>query len=143
MKPYKDYLKLANEAIDRLMEHFGDLDLVKNLQSENDKAMFIKMFREVVRSINTIDIFNEFAFSDLNMTEQAYEDYKSEYYEIYESTRNKEKDEPESILDEIDYEIHLLRRDHINVDYILRLLNELDKNKESFENDKEFIKKKN
>jgi type I restriction enzyme R subunit len=139
MKPYKDYLKLANEAIDRLMEHFGDLDLVKNLQSENDKAMFIKMFREVVRSINTIDIFNEFAFSDLNMTEQAYEDYKSEYYEIYESTKNKEKDEPESILDEIDYEIHLLRRDHINVDYILRLLNELDKNKESFENDKEFI----
>ncbi len=47
--------------------------------------------------------------------------------------------EKTSVLDDIDFEIELIRRDDINVTYILTLLKELDYNSPSFEKDKEFI----
>ena len=43
------------------------------------------------------------------------------------------------MLDDIDFEIELIRRDDINVSYILTLLKELDYGSPSFDKDKKFI----
>ncbi len=42
-------------------------------------------------------------------------------------------------MDDIDFEVELIRRDDINVAYILTLLKELDPQSKSFDKDKEFI----
>ena len=44
-----------------------------------------------------------------------------------------------SVLDDVDFEVELVRRDNINVSYILSLIKELDIDSPSFEKDKEFI----
>ena len=46
-----------------------------------------------------------------------------------------------SILEDIDFEIDLLRRDRINVDYILSLLKNLDIDSPTFDKDKELVLK--
>ena len=53
----------------------------------------------------------------------------------------RKKSEAESILSDIDFEIDLLRKDHINVDYILNLLNNLNSESENFEKEIKFILK--
>ncbi|MEO1800109.1 MAG: type I restriction endonuclease subunit R, partial [Cyanobacteria bacterium J06629_2] len=53
-------------------------------------------------------------------------DYKSKYLDIYDKTRAKDDDrEPESMIDEVDFELELIQRDDINVAYILKLLADL------------------
>ena len=53
--------------------------------------------------------------------------------------KNKNSNEKESILDELDFEVELIHRDNINVNYILKLLKDLDPKLPSFDKDKEFI----
>ena len=75
-----------------------------------------------MRAKNTLTCFADFSFDDLEFSEQEFEDYKSKYLDIYETTKTtKVKD---SILDDVDFEV---RRDLINVSYILNLLRNLSK----------------
>ena len=59
------------------------------------------------------------------MSEQSFEDYKSKYLDLYDKVKSNTEKEKVSILEDVDFEVELLRRDNINVDYILRLLSEL------------------
>ena len=55
--------------------------------------------------------------------------------------KGKRSKEKVSILDDLDFEVELLKRDDINVNYIMLLLKELDPKSESYIKDKEFILK--
>ena len=94
----------------------------------------------MIRGINILDSFVDFTFDHLTITEDTFAEYKSKYFEIYDSTKAKEN-EAESILADIDFEIDLLRKDYINVDYILNLLNNLNSSDENFEKEIKFILK--
>jgi type I restriction enzyme R subunit len=59
------------------------------------------------------------------MSEQAFEDYKSKYLDLYDKVRTARSTEKESVLEEVDFELELIQRDEINVAYILRLLAKL------------------
>ena len=83
--------------------------------------------------------FTDFNFNDLDIEEQTFTDYQSKYLDIYEKVKENTDPEKVSILDDIDFEVELIRRDDINVSYILALLKELDVDSPSFEKDKEFI----
>jgi type I restriction enzyme, R subunit len=52
---------------------------VNKLISEDDQLDFVKAFRNLIRLLNVSKYFTEFDFSDLNMDEQTFEDYKSKY----------------------------------------------------------------
>lgn len=93
---------------------------VDSLMGETEKKRFVELFRELIRTRNILISFTDFTFEDTNITEQDFEDFKSKYLDLYfERHNDTEKD---SILDEVDFELELIRRDEINVDYILRLL---------------------
>jgi type I restriction enzyme R subunit len=96
------------------------VDSVNALRDENEELAFIKAFRELMRIKNVLATFADFDFAHLEMTEQAFADYKSKYLDLYDKTRTvKEK---VSILDDVDFELELIHRDEINVVYILALL---------------------
>ncbi len=69
-----------------------------------------------------MDTFTEFNFDDLAMDEQLFADYRSKYLDLYDKVKSDNSKEKVSILDDIDFELELIRRDKINVSYIISLL---------------------
>lgn len=98
---------------------------MNELPSENEELEFVTAFRELLRIKNVLTTFTEFDFSDLDIDEQTFEDYKSKYLDIRDKVRNHKSNEKVSILDDIDFEVELIHRDEVNVVYILTLLADL------------------
>jgi len=136
MKPYREYVENFNSGVKTLHTIVKTVDEVDQLEGE-DLKNFVKTFRDLLILLNRITTFTEFSYKDLLLPEQEIEDYKSKYIDIYDPPTSI--GEKESVLEDIDFEIELLRRDDINVEYILKLLKELRPNTPGFEKDKQFI----
>ncbi len=128
MKPYEDYVKKFNAAFIELLRITPTVDSVNDLESENDELEFIKAFRELIRIKNILTAFADFKWSNLAMTEQQFEDYKSKYLDLYDKVRSNHQKEKVSILEDVDFELELIHRDEINVNYIIQLLIKLKSN---------------
>lgn len=122
MKPYEDYVKKFNEAFIELLQIAPTVNSVNNLVSENDELEFIKAFRELMRIKNILTAFANFKWEDLAMNEQLFEDYKSKYLDLYDKVKSDHQKEKVSILEDVDFELELIHRDEINVNYIIQLL---------------------
>ena len=81
---------------------------------------------KVLRIYTRLKGFTDFTFDDIPLTEQELSDYQSKYLDIYEKVKGNTDKEKVSILDDIDFEIELMRTDKINVMYIIALLKDLD-----------------
>jgi len=124
MKPYEDYVEKMNDAYKALKTIAPTVDSVNDLKDENEKLQFIQSFREIMRIKNILVSFADFKWESLNMEEQAFEDYKSKYLDLYEQVKKPDGGEGTkvSILDDVDFELELIHRDEINVAYIIQLL---------------------
>jgi type I restriction enzyme R subunit len=125
MQPYEVYVQQFNAALDRLFRIAPTVDSVNELPSEEEDLEFVQAFRDLMRLRNILTGFSDFQAEDLDLAEQTFEDYKSKYYDIYERTKAITEKEKVSILDDVDFEIELIRKDEINVAYILQLLGKL------------------
>lgn len=127
MEPYEDYAEQFNDAVTGLRQIAPTVDAVNTLPDENAQLAFIKAFRNLMRLRNILSGFSSFSWEDLAMTQQEFEDYKSKYLDIYESTRTTSGEEEGgvSIINDVDFELELIARDEVNVAYILALLQQL------------------
>ncbi|MCK0159038.1 type I restriction endonuclease subunit R [Allomuricauda sp. F6463D] len=125
VQPYGDYIEKFDEAVERVRAIAPTFDSVNDLVSEAEELEFVKAFRELMRVKNVLGTFTEFSFEDLGMDEQTFENYKSKYLDLYDTIRSETQKEKVSILNDIDFELELIRRDEINVTYILTLLAKL------------------
>lgn len=138
MKPYEEYVEKFNEAFMELLKIAPSVSSVDKLKDEEEKLAFVKTFRELMRLKNILVGFSDFKWSDVAMRAQAFEDYKSKYLDMYDSTRTKK--EKVSILEDVDFELELIMTDEINVSYILKLLGKYkDATKEEQEKQKEAL----
>ena len=120
MQPYENYIEHFNDYLNKLYEVAPSVESVDEFQTDSQREMFVRAFRGLLRIQNTLSSFVDFSFNDVGIDEQTFADYKSKYLDLYEFTVNvKEKD---SILNDVDFEIELIRRDKITVDYILALI---------------------
>jgi type I restriction enzyme R subunit len=124
MEPYEDYVQKFNKAFDALLTITPTVNSVDDLEDEKQELEFIKAFRDLMRLKNLLSTFSDFTWENLDMDEQLFEDYKSKYLDLYEKVKNAGK-EKTSILDDVDFELELIHRDEINVQYILGLLAKL------------------
>lgn len=125
IEPYEDYLQKFNEAVDKLQQLTptpGDVDV---LFGEDQELEFVRAFREIIRLKNVLVSFADFKFADTSMQEQTFEDFKSKYLDIYDKVRSETQSEKASILEDVDFELELIRRDEVNVTYIVSLLTRL------------------
>jgi len=120
-KPYEEQKKEFENKLLLLREKVPTVASVDGLQGEEEKAVFVKNFRDLLRIKSSLETFAEFSFSDIGISEQEFFDYQSKYLDIYEDRKNYESG-PESILDQIDFEIELTVRDIIDFDYIIQLI---------------------
>ncbi|MTJ19831.1 type I restriction endonuclease subunit R [Dolichospermum sp. UHCC 0352] len=143
IEPYEYYIEKFNQGVQELRAIATIPNDVNKLISEEEQVEFVKAFRNLIRLLNVSKSFTEFSFSDLNLDEQTFEDYKSKYLDIYDQTRPKPDKEKESLVEEVDFELELIHRDEINVTYILELLGKLqrdnDATQEDYQNQKAYI----
>jgi type I restriction enzyme R subunit len=135
IEPYEHYIEAFNQGVQELKTIATLPNDVNKLISEDDQVEFVKAFRSLIRLLNVSKSFTEFSFSDLNLDEQTFEDYKSKYLDIHDRTRSRKDEEKESIIEEVDFELELIQRDEINVSYILKLLGEFRQNTKTTEED--------
>jgi len=122
MKPYEEYLKMFDQAqieLQKLVPTPADVDI---LYGEEQELVFVRNFRELLRIKNILLSFADFEFDHTDMREQTFEDYKSKYLDIYDKVLSDHEKEKVSILEDVDFELELIRRDEINVNYIVMLL---------------------
>ncbi|MGR3480426.1 type I restriction endonuclease subunit R, EcoR124 family [Salipiger marinus] len=123
MEPYEVYVDEFNAAVMELLKITPTPSAVDRLESEDDMLAFVQAFRNLIRIKNVLTTFNEFSNDDLALDPQRFEDFKSKYLDIHDRVKSDQDTEPKaSILDEVDFELELIRRDNINVAYILALL---------------------
>ena len=97
--------------------------MVDQLFAEEEKEAFIKAFRELLRLKNILISFVEFNPDDIDISEQEFDEFKSKYLDLYEFVaRDVER---VSILSDLDFVIELIKRDEVNVGFILRLISQM------------------
>ncbi len=140
VEPYEVYVNRFNEGAKKLLDVAPTLNAVDNLYTEEDKLKFILAFRSLLRVHKKMSHYTKFTWEDLQMEEQSFADYTSKYLDMKDGLSYAPPTEKTSILNDIDFELELIRRDTINVTYIIQLLIQF-KSKHT-EKDKESVKKK-
>ncbi|EAL7804970.1 type I restriction endonuclease subunit R [Campylobacter jejuni] len=128
------YFEKYSALVDELKQKFELLNFP--LKSEKEQKEFIKIFNEILKLENILNLFDEFK-NPLNIRDK--QDYQSYYLELYTAIKIKKRVEKENINDDLIFEIELIKQNEINVDFILFLLEEY--HKDSKEKTKENILK--
>jgi|688.fasta_scaffold20890_9 type I restriction enzyme R subunit len=123
--PYDEYVKVFNETVMLLLALTPTVKSVKDLPDEVAELKFVKIFRELMRLRNILESFSEFDDGDLTLPSQRFADYRSAYLDLYDKVKTDNTKEKASILADVDFELELIHRDVINVQYILTLLAKL------------------
>ena len=122
VEPYEKYVEQFNNGVTTLLNLVPDVNSVDTLYSEEDQLQFILAFRALMRLHKKMSHYTEFSWDDLIMDEQLFADYTSKYLDLKERLDPTDPSKKTSILNDIDFELELIKRDTINVVYILQLL---------------------
>jgi type I restriction enzyme R subunit len=125
VEPLEVTVEQFNEGVQKLKAIAPTVESVDALVDEEAELRFIKAFRNLMRLNNQLVTFVDFDFTQLWMSGQEFEDYKSKYLDLYDKVRTATNKEKVSILDDVDFEVELIHRDEINVRYILELFEDL------------------
>ncbi len=118
LKPYGDYYAEYEEKVGELLASFP---LGQQIIGEQAKKDFIALFGAILRLQNILTSFDEFEGREI-LSERQGQDYRSVYLDLYADFRSTKESDKEQILDDIVFEIELIKQVEINVDYILMLV---------------------
>ncbi len=91
------------------------------LSGENNEKSFISLFGSILRMTNLLSTFDD--FKDKRLLEvRKYQDYLSHYQDLHDKWRPKIHGESKNIVDDIVFEVELIKQVDINIDYILMLV---------------------
>ena len=89
---------------------------------EQNQKDFISLFGAILRMRNLLSSFDEFAGKEL-ITERDLQDYLGRYQDLRDEwKRKREQGESTDIIDDIIFEVELIKQIEINIDYILMLV---------------------
>ena len=140
-KDFEFYSQKFNELVTKIKELAPTPASIDMLYSEDDQKEFVLLFRELTRYLLSLQTFVEFRFdrSNLDMSDQEYQDYKSKYLMLY--RKHQTGKEVISVLDDVDFCIELMESDRINVAYIMNLIRNINfQSKQTRDKDIEHIK---
>ena len=128
LKSFNDYWNGYEDA--KGQHHPGYVDLLEKLESEypldsqivgeQAEKDFIKLFGSILSMRNILSSFDQFDEMD-SIAARDLQDYQSIYLDLYEKYRPGIH-EKEDIVDDIEFEIELIKQVEINIDYILMLV---------------------
>lgn len=118
IKPYGDYYGEYAEKVHELLERFPVGEVIEGEAAQKE---FINLFGAILRLLNILTSFDEFAGNEI-LTERQSQDYRSIYLDLYAEFRHESDAEKEPINEDVVFEIELIKQVEINVDYILMLV---------------------
>ncbi len=110
------------ELIDELLAKFPINGFP--LTGESSEKEFIKLFGTILRALNILLTFDEFAGKEIIDLNGDFLDYRSFYNELHDKYRPK-GGELTNINDDLVFEMELMKSIEINIDYILFLVGQL------------------
>ena len=131
MKGFKDYY-YGYEGIDG-KQYPGYMDMMDDLTykfplsepqiiGEQNQKDFISLFGAILRMRNLLSAFDEFAGKEM-ISERDLQDYLGRYQDLRDEWNERYKHgESTDIIDDIVFEIELIKQIEINIDYILMLV---------------------
>lgn len=114
---HDEYQKLANQFL-------AKFPLGERIIGEEKKAEFVEAFGDILIRVNQLSTFEQFTGEARIFEPRDFQDYQSLYLDLYEEKKRIEGDK-ESILDAVHFEIELMKKVAITVDYILALVEEM------------------
>jgi type I restriction enzyme R subunit len=118
LKPYQHYYDEYSEKVDYLTQAYP---IGTPIIGEAAQKEFVTLFSAVLRLQNILVSFDEFSGNEI-LSERQRQDYQSIYLDLYAEFRREQSAERESIIDDVVFEIELIKQVEINVDYILLLV---------------------
>ena len=118
LRPYAEYYEEYKNKVEELTASFP---LGEQIVGESAKKDFIKLFGMILRLKNILMAFDDFAGNEI-LSQREFQDYQSIYLNLYADFRAAAEAERESIIDDVVFEIELIKQVEINVDYILMLV---------------------
>ena len=131
LRGYNDYYYGYTD--DDQKEHPGYVDMIEELTTkfpltderitgEQNQKEFIMLFGAILRMRNLLSSFDEFAGHEI-LSERDLQDYLGRYQDLRDEWKNRRPTgEKEDIIDDIVFEIELIKQIEINIDYILMLV---------------------
>ena len=120
LKTYTEYYEDYQEKINILRTTLlpGDMIIGEEKQKE-----FIKLYGAILRLKNILTSFDEFAGNEI-LSDIEFQNYQGYYLELRDNFRRRADADRESVIDDVVFEIELIKQVEINVDYILMLVEE-------------------
>lgn len=118
LKPYAEYYDEYAEKVQELLERFP---LGQPIIGESAQKTFIALFGQILRLQNILTSFDDFAGNEI-LTDRQGQDYRSVYLDLYAEFKKDVTADKESIVEDVVFEIELIKQVEINVDYILMLV---------------------
>jgi type I restriction enzyme R subunit len=120
LKPYAEYYEEYSDKIALLLSEYP---LGQQIAGETAQKEFVKMFGAILRLRNILQSFDDFSGHEI-VAPRDLQDYQSRYLNIYQDFRQRNDGEKESIIDDVVFEIELIKQVEINVDLILMLVHQ-------------------
>lgn len=118
LKPFREYYDEYASLVSELTSKFNPGDLPA---SETEQREFVNLYNKILRLQNILKSFDDFKGNEL-LPERTFQDYQSTYIEIYQNLNGKVIGDKESIIEDLVFEIELVKQVEINVDFILILI---------------------
>ncbi len=115
LKPFREYYDEYASLVSELTSKFNPGDLPA---SETEQREFVNLYNKILRLQNILKSFDDFKGNEL-LPERTFQDYQSTYIEIYQNLNGKVIGDKESIIEDLVFEIELVKQVEINVDFIL------------------------
>ncbi len=118
LQPFAHYYESYAAKVAELLAAYPlDADIV----GEAAQKEFIALWGAILRLRNILTSFDDFAGQEI-LTPRQVQDYTSMYLDLYAEFRRGKDGDKESIVDDVVFEIELVKQVEINVDYILMLV---------------------
>lgn len=121
LRPYTEYYDEYQTAVAQLLHAFAAGELPASESAQKD---FVKLYNSILRLRNILVSFDDFTGQQI-LTPAQFQDYQSTYIEIYNSLKGQSDADKESIIQDLVFEIELIKQVEINVDFILLLVKKL------------------
>lgn len=130
MRSFKDYYEgyiTEDKTMPGYVEMIDDLSTrfpveIPQIIGEQNQKEFISLFGAILRMKNLLSSFTEFKGKEI-LSERDMQDYLGKYQDLRDEwKRKRENGENTDIIDDIVFEVELIKQVEINIDYILMLV---------------------
>jgi len=97
--------------------------LGEQILGEELEKSFIRLYNKILKVKNILQSFDEFEDNQI-LADFDFQNYHGEYLRIYDKYRKENKADKDDIVDDLEFEIELVKSVEVNIDYILMLVAE-------------------